>query len=108
MLGHPAVARSGNGQERPDKVIFDRWEAASRNFVPFRIAENDLKTGFKGQMACRSTKVLPCRCLANNCRYALNSQLTFTAASTGTYFANARAFANAGSGGYRLSATQIA
>jgi hypothetical protein len=71
MLGHPAVARSGNGQERPDKVIFDRWEAASRNFVPFRIAENDLKTGFKGQMACRSTKVLPCRCLANNCRYAL-------------------------------------
>ena len=38
----------------------------------------------------------------------LNSQLTFTAASTGTYFANARAFANAGSGAYRLSATQIA
>jgi hypothetical protein len=38
----------------------------------------------------------------------LNSQITFTAASSGTFFANARGFNNAGTGGYRLSATQIA
>jgi hypothetical protein len=37
-----------------------------------------------------------------------NSQLTFTTTTGGTFFANARAFANAGTGGYRLSATQIA
>jgi hypothetical protein len=37
-----------------------------------------------------------------------NSQLTFTAPTTNTYFANARGFANTGTGGYRLSATQIA
>jgi hypothetical protein len=37
-----------------------------------------------------------------------NSQLTFTAPTSGTYFANARAYIDAGSGGYRLSATQIA
>jgi hypothetical protein len=38
----------------------------------------------------------------------LNSQIAFTAASSGTFFANARGFNNAGTGGYRLSATQIA
>jgi hypothetical protein len=38
----------------------------------------------------------------------LNSQLTFTAPNSGPFFANARAFNNAGNGGYRLSATQIA
>ena len=38
----------------------------------------------------------------------LNSQITFTAASSGTFFANARGFNNTGTGGYRLSATQIA
>ena len=37
-----------------------------------------------------------------------NSQITYTAPTSGTYFANARAYINAGSGGYRLSATQIA
>jgi hypothetical protein len=38
----------------------------------------------------------------------LNSQLTVVALTGGTYFANARAFDNVGTGGYRLTATQIA
>jgi len=37
-----------------------------------------------------------------------NSQLTFTAQTSGTYFANARAFSDAYTGGYQLAATRIA
>lgn len=38
----------------------------------------------------------------------LDSRLQFRASTTGTYFANARAFANAGSGTYTLGATLVA
>jgi len=38
----------------------------------------------------------------------LNSQLTFTPAASGTFFANARAFLNAGTGGYQLAVTRVA
>jgi hypothetical protein len=38
----------------------------------------------------------------------LDSRLQFTASTTGTYFANARAFNNSGTGTYRLGATLVA